>query len=44
MQQSDAERVQEQITITDNAVIPRKERVVDMLYDPLSRLLRVLRS
>ena len=31
----------EEITITDNAIIPLKERVVDRLYDPLSRLLRV---
>ena len=34
----------EHITITDNAIIPLKERVVDRYYDPLSRLLRVLRS
>ena len=34
----------EGITITDNAIIPLKERVVDRLYDPLSRLLRVFRS
>ncbi len=34
----------EEITITDNAIIPLKERVVDKLYDPLSRLLRVFRS
>ncbi len=34
----------EEITITDNAIIPLKERVVDRLYDPLSRLLRVFRS
>ena len=32
----------EEITITDNAIIPLKERVVDKLYDPLSKLLRVL--
>jgi succinate dehydrogenase / fumarate reductase iron-sulfur subunit len=31
----------EHITITDNAIIPLKERVVDEFYDPLSRLLRV---
>ena len=31
----------EEITITDNAIIPLKERVVDQLYDPVSRLLRV---
>ena len=34
----------EEITITDNAIIPLKERVVDRLYDPFSRLLRVLRG
>jgi succinate dehydrogenase / fumarate reductase iron-sulfur subunit len=33
----------EEITITDNAIIPLKERVVDRLYDPLTRLLRVFR-
>jgi succinate dehydrogenase / fumarate reductase iron-sulfur subunit len=33
----------EGITITDNAIIPLKERVVDELYDPLGRLLRVFR-
>jgi succinate dehydrogenase / fumarate reductase iron-sulfur subunit len=33
----------EQITITDNAIIPLKERVVDQLYDPVVRLLRVIR-
>ena len=32
----------EHITITDNAIIPLKERVVDRFYDPLSRLLRLL--
>jgi succinate dehydrogenase / fumarate reductase iron-sulfur subunit len=30
----------EHITITDNAIIPLKERVVDDAYDPLARLLR----
>ena len=30
----------EHIKITDNAIIPLKERVVDRKYDPLSRLLR----
>ena len=30
----------ESITITDNAIIPLKERVVDEAYDPLSWLLR----
>ena len=34
----------EEITITDNAIIPLKERVVDRLYDPLTRLLRIFRS
>ena len=33
----------EHITITDNAIIPLKERVVDRFYDPLRRLFRVLR-
>ncbi|MFO1535539.1 MAG: succinate dehydrogenase/fumarate reductase iron-sulfur subunit [Thermoplasmatota archaeon] len=33
----------EHIHITDNAIIPLKERVVDRFYDPLSRLLRVFR-
>src|SRR5690349_18945456 len=31
----------EHITITDNAIIPLKERVVDRFYDPLSRMFRV---
>ncbi|HZK80800.1 MAG TPA: succinate dehydrogenase/fumarate reductase iron-sulfur subunit, partial [Humisphaera sp.] len=31
----------EHITITDNAIIPLKERVVDRYYDPIKRLLRV---
>ena len=34
----------EDITITDNAIIPLKERVVDRLYDPLSRLLRMVKG
>lgn len=34
----------ENITITDNAIIPLKERVVDEFYDPLGRLLRRLRG
>ena len=34
----------EGITITDNAIIPLKERVIDRLYDPIARLLRVFRS
>jgi succinate dehydrogenase / fumarate reductase iron-sulfur subunit len=33
----------EGITITDNAIIPLKERVVDRFYDPLAKLLRVFR-
>ena len=32
----------EHITITDNAIIPLKERVVDQFYDPLIRVLRVI--
>jgi succinate dehydrogenase / fumarate reductase iron-sulfur subunit len=32
----------ESITITDNAIIPLKERVVDRFYDPLKKILRVL--
>ncbi len=31
----------EEITITDNAIIPLKERVVDRAYDPLRRMFRV---
>jgi succinate dehydrogenase / fumarate reductase iron-sulfur subunit len=31
----------ESITITDNAIIPLKERVVDRFYDPLKKLFRV---
>ena len=31
----------EHITITDNAIIPLKERVVDRFYDPVKKLLRV---
>jgi succinate dehydrogenase / fumarate reductase iron-sulfur subunit len=34
----------EKITITDNAIIPLKERVVDRFYDPVGRLLRPLRA
>ena len=34
----------EDITITDNAIIPLKERVVDRLYDPVTRLLRVFKG
>ena len=32
----------ESITITDNAIIPLKERVVDEFYDPVKRLLRIV--
>ena len=34
----------EGIKITDNAIIPLKERVVDRYYDPLLRLLRLVRG
>jgi len=34
----------ESIKITDNAIIPLKERIADRYYDPIKRLLRVLRS
>jgi succinate dehydrogenase / fumarate reductase iron-sulfur subunit len=33
----------EGITITDNAIIPLKERVVDRFYDPLKMLFRIFR-
>ncbi len=33
----------ENITITDNAIIPLKERVADKYYDPLMKLLRALK-
>ena len=33
----------EHIGITDNAIIPLKERVVDRYYDPIKKLLRVIR-
>ncbi|HVH08638.1 MAG TPA: succinate dehydrogenase/fumarate reductase iron-sulfur subunit [Gemmatimonadales bacterium] len=33
----------EQIVITDNAIIPLKERVVDRAYDPLRALVRLVR-
>ena len=33
----------EHITITDNAIIPLKERVVDQFYDPIKRLFRIFR-
>jgi succinate dehydrogenase / fumarate reductase iron-sulfur subunit len=32
----------ESITITDNAIIPLKERVVDRKYDPVRKLLKVI--
>ncbi|HMI56258.1 MAG TPA: succinate dehydrogenase/fumarate reductase iron-sulfur subunit [Gemmatimonadaceae bacterium] len=34
----------ENITITDNAIIPLKERVIDGHYDPLGKLVRLLRG
>ena len=34
----------ENITITDNAIIPLKERVVDEFYDPVRKLFRILRG
>jgi succinate dehydrogenase / fumarate reductase iron-sulfur subunit len=34
----------ESITITDNAIIPLKERVVDQFFDPLKRLFRAFRG
>lgn len=34
----------EHITITENAIIPLKERVIDRFYDPISKLLRVFRN
>ena len=33
----------EHITITDNAIIPLKERVVDEFYDPLVKLVKIFR-
>jgi succinate dehydrogenase / fumarate reductase, iron-sulfur subunit len=33
----------EEIKITDNAIIPLKERVVDQDYDPLARLFKIFR-
>jgi succinate dehydrogenase / fumarate reductase iron-sulfur subunit len=33
----------EHITITDNAIIPLKERVVDEFYDPFKKLLNIFR-
>ena len=34
----------EDITITDNAIIPLKERVADRFYDPLKKLFRMFHS
>jgi len=34
----------ENITITDNAIIPLKERVVDRAYDPVRRLVQILKK
>ncbi|MGH7713595.1 MAG: succinate dehydrogenase/fumarate reductase iron-sulfur subunit [Gemmatimonadaceae bacterium] len=34
----------ESITITDNAIIPLKERVVDEFYDPVAKVFRLLRG
>ena len=34
----------ENIAITDNAIIPLKERVIDRLYDPVVRLLRIFQG
>ena len=34
----------ENITITDNAIIPMKERIVDEAYDPLKKLLRIVKG
>ncbi len=34
----------ENITITDNAIIPLKERVVDEFYDPVVKLVRLVRG
>ena len=31
----------ESITITDNAIVPPKERVVDTFYDPVKKLFRI---
>jgi succinate dehydrogenase / fumarate reductase iron-sulfur subunit len=33
----------EHITITDNAIIPLKERVVDDFFDPLGKLFKMFR-
>jgi succinate dehydrogenase iron-sulfur subunit len=34
----------EHITITENAIIPLKERVVDQFYDPVTKLLRMFKG
>ena len=34
----------EEINITDNAIIPLKERLVDRMYDPLHKLFRLFRG
>jgi succinate dehydrogenase / fumarate reductase iron-sulfur subunit len=34
----------EHITITENAIIPLKERVIDRFYDPVRKLLRVFQG
>ena len=34
----------EHITITDNAIIPLKERVVDEYYDPVRKLFRIFKG
>ena len=34
----------ENITITDNAIIPLKERVVDEFYDPVTKLFKIFRA
>jgi succinate dehydrogenase / fumarate reductase iron-sulfur subunit len=34
----------EDITITDNAIIPLKERVVDRFYDPLKKIFQIFRK
>ncbi|MEO7361095.1 MAG: succinate dehydrogenase/fumarate reductase iron-sulfur subunit, partial [Gemmatimonadaceae bacterium] len=34
----------EEIAITDNAIIPLKERVADRYYDPLKMLVRLVRG
>ena len=34
----------EHITITENAIIPLKERVVDRYFDPVTKLLKMFRS